>query len=104
MKIIMLAAGVGKRFNQNVPYLNEIPKCLVEIVDKKTILDINLENIFACSRTSEIFVITGFKSELIDRHIKATYCNNDRIKTALTAVGDVPYVAGNKMPFRTSHC
>jgi len=81
MKIIILAAGIGKRFNQDKLFLNEMPKCLMKVEGNKTVLDINIENILSCSKLSEVLIITGFKSELIDSHIKTNYCENAKLKT-----------------------
>ena len=59
MKIIILAAGLGKRLGKNNP------KALVELSNGNTILDYQLENIKKITNIENIIVVTGFKHELI---------------------------------------
>ena len=81
MKVIILAAGIGKRFNPTQNIRNNIPKSLIEIEDGQTILDINIESIFTYNKVSDVLIVTGFKSELIDKHVKLKYPNETKIKT-----------------------
>jgi choline kinase len=58
MKAIILAAGVGKRIKR------QLPKCLIELTAGKTIIE-NQRAILRASGIREIFVVAGFKKELL---------------------------------------
>ena len=59
MKIIILAAGLGKRLGK------ELPKPLVRLCDGKSILEHQVENITEITSPENIILITGYKSEMI---------------------------------------
>lgn len=61
MKIIILAAGEGTRLG------GDVPKPLVELKNKKTILDFQLENISKYFPIKDIIVVIGYKQELFTR-------------------------------------
>jgi choline kinase len=61
MKAIILAAGEGKRLR---PLTNDKPKCMVELFDK-SILEKQISTLRSCG-ISEIIVVTGYKSEMIN--------------------------------------
>lgn len=69
MKAIILAAGQGKRL---APLTNNKPKCLVELFGK-SLLERQISILRLCG-ISDIVIITGYKSELINypglRYIK----------------------------------
>jgi len=71
MKVIILNAGVGNRLQ---PLTNTVPKCLIEISKKVTILDYQLENILKCD-LNDIIILTGPFEEKIKEHIKTHYPN-----------------------------
>ena len=60
MKVIMLAAGVGKRMSA---VTNVIPKCLIEIGDK-TLLERHLETISLLGIKDIVFVVGHFKEKI----------------------------------------
>ena len=101
VKVIILAAGAGKRFDQKNSTLNSIPKCLVKIEGNKTILDINIENILTYPMVSEILIVTGFKGELINHHIRLAYRNEAKIKTIFNARFRESVVFSAKLAFDT---
>ena len=79
MKIIILAAGMGKRMN-NVSKITQIPKCLVTLSDHRTIIGLNLENIQSFEGIESINIITGFKHNLVKEHLGNLFPNKRNIK------------------------
>ena len=81
IKVILLAAGIGKRLingNKDV----QIPKCLVELETSKTILKINLEDLLSFREINDISIITGFKHKVIDDYLQANFPDyQNNIKT-----------------------
>jgi choline kinase len=80
MKAIILAAGVGKRFQQ---VTDQRPKCLIEI-QGKTLLQRTLHALSAAGVTEAVIVI-GYRGEMIEQAIgsvcagiKVRYRRNDR--------------------------
>lgn len=67
MKALILAAGVGSRMR---PLTDKCPKCLLKVGDK-TFIDRQIEIFKNCS-LNEIFVVTGYKAEMIRNHLKDT--------------------------------
>jgi choline kinase len=67
MKIIILAAGRGSRINS---YSKNHPKCLTEFRGKK-LLESALENINHFRQKEDIYIVGGYKSELL-----GDYSNN----------------------------
>lgn len=61
MKIVILAAGMGTRLGSH--FL--LPKTLTPLKRSKTILDFQLENITNFVDINEIFIVVGYKKELI---------------------------------------
>ena len=59
MKIIILAAGLGKRLGKN------LPKSLVKLSNGKSILEHQLDNIGKIMSTGNVLVITGYKNNII---------------------------------------
>ena len=59
MKVVILAAGMGKRFGK------PIPKTLVKVLNEKTILDFQIERLSKRIDINNILVVIGYKKELI---------------------------------------
>src|SRR3989344_197795 len=72
MKAIILAGGMARRLR---PITNDLPKCLLN-VGGKTILDRQIESLFT-EGVEEIIVVTGFKSELLEQHIRLQHPGKD---------------------------
>lgn len=62
MKVILLAAGVGKRMSA---ITNIIPKCLIK-VGKKTLLERHLDTISLLGIKDIVFVVGHFKEKIIE--------------------------------------
>jgi L-glutamine-phosphate cytidylyltransferase len=73
MKMILLAAGKGKRLR---PLTNDRPKCLVEIAGK-TLLDWQITTARKCG-ISEIIVVKGYMAGSIQEDPSIKYYINDR--------------------------
>lgn len=67
MKIIILLAGYGSRLRSS------IPKALIKFSNEKCILDYQLEAILNIAQPHDIYMVVGFKKELIME--KAPACN-----------------------------
>ena len=80
MKVIMLAAGVGKRMSA---VTNIIPKCLIK-VGKKTLLERHLETISLLGIKDIVFVVGHFKEkikETVEKNnngFNVTYIENEQ--------------------------
>ncbi len=73
MKVIILAAGCGKRLGLKKP------KAIVELWDKKTILDIQVERVRKYIAEKDIYVVVGYKAEeVMKTHPELTYIYNPR--------------------------
>ena len=59
MKVVILAAGMGKRFGK------PIPKTLVKVLNEKTILDFQIERLSKRIDINNILVVIGYQKELI---------------------------------------
>jgi len=59
VKVVILAAGMSSRLKSSVP------KPLISLKDEKSILDFQLENISKYIPIDNIFLVVGFKKELI---------------------------------------
>tara|TARA_B100000315_G_scaffold251090_1_gene285282 strand:+ start:1615 stop:2358 length:744 start_codon:yes stop_codon:yes gene_type:complete len=81
MKVIVLAGGIGKRYNIGQDETDNIPKCLVCIESKHTILDSNLKTLLKFKEVEEVLIVTGFKHNLIEDHLRLFYTGNNIIKT-----------------------
>ncbi|MCB0280114.1 MAG: NTP transferase domain-containing protein, partial [Calditrichaeota bacterium] len=77
MRLFILAAGVGSRL---FPLTKDKPKSLIDLGDGTTLLDRQIKNAVSCDSISEVVVITGYKSEQIDKKIKQ-YKERIKIKT-----------------------
>lgn len=70
MKAVILAAGLGTRLR---PITDSVPKCMVP-VNGKCIIDQQLENLKRNGiKESDIYVISGYKGEILDSHLKHLY-------------------------------
>lgn len=68
MKAVILAAGLGSRLR---PITNEVPKCMVP-VNGIRIIDKQLDNLLS-NGVDEIYVVDGYKAEVLVGHLKANY-------------------------------
>lgn len=80
MKMIILAAGEGKRLR---PYTNKVPKCLVEVAGR-TILDWQIRVANACG-IREIIVVRGYKREMVVRNGVIFFDNHRYASTNMVA-------------------
>ena len=70
MKAIILAAGLGSRLR---PITDEIPKCMVS-VNGQPIINKQISNLLENGfNQSEIFVVAGYKAEVLDKYLKDTF-------------------------------
>jgi len=63
---MVLAAGAGRRLR---PYTDTLPKALVPVDDKTTILDLTLSN-FSKVGLKDVAIIVGYKSEAVEERKK----------------------------------
>lgn len=68
MKALILAAGLGSRLR---PLTDNVPKCMVE-VNGVSIIDKQINNLRK-SGVEDIFIITGYKEDVLQNHIKKSY-------------------------------
>lgn len=68
MKAVILAAGLGTRLR---PITNEVPKCMVP-VNGIRIIDKQIDNLLV-NGVEEIYVVDGFKAEVLAEHLKEIY-------------------------------
>lgn len=68
MKAVILAAGIGSRLK---PLTNNIPKCMVEVNGVK-IIENQLKSLIE-NKIEEILVVTGYKSEILEKYISNTF-------------------------------
>jgi choline kinase len=62
MRLIILAAGSGRRL---LPLTKDKPKSLLQLTNKSTILDYQINNAITSGLFSDIVIITGYKSKQI---------------------------------------
>lgn len=80
MKIVILAAGIGSRLGMN------IPKCLVEVHDGRTILDAQLSAITKYIPIENVFIVVGYRKELvIEQYPHLNYIYNEKYATTNTS-------------------
>lgn len=80
MKFVILAAGMGKRLEQN------IPKALVKIFQNKTILDFQLEGILKKVRMQDIIIVVGFKKqEIMSKYRNFNFVENNEFNITNTS-------------------
>lgn len=70
MKAVILAAGLGSRLR---PITNEVPKCMVP-VNGIRIIDKQIDNLQS-NGVNEVYVVDGYKAEVLAGHLKANYPN-----------------------------
>ena len=75
MYVIILAAGKGSRL---MPLTKDRPKCLLELKEGKTLLQIQIEKIQTVNPKG-IIVLTGYKSKMIEEFVKKNYNKEDNI-------------------------
>lgn len=80
VKVIILAAGRGIRFNRRYCHSRRIPKCLIPIREKDTILDCNLGHLLSEPIVTGVVIITGFQSGCINEHIANRFPDNGKIQ------------------------
>ena len=68
MEYIILAAGVGTRL---YPYTKNMPKCLVRISEKETIIERAVRLIHANDSSAHITVVVGFEADKIQKLLGA---------------------------------
>jgi|TARA_Y100000034_G_scaffold128501_1_gene183203 choline kinase len=99
MKAVIVAAGRGTRLYGND---SEIPKCLTEVAEGKTLLDLTLENLKKHGIT-DIAIVSGWKKEKIHEKLgdSVTHLFNPFYETTndmaslwfgKEAVGDEPFL------------
>jgi len=80
MKVVILAAGMGKRLSQ------KIPKALVKIFKNKTILDFQLERILKKIPAENIIIVVGYKkNEIISNYNKFIFVENQQYEITNTS-------------------
>ena len=78
MKLIILAAGEGKRLR---PYTNNIPKCMVELAGD-SLLSHQLSTISKCNISKEnIALVGGYKFEALEKFNLKIYENTNFLST-----------------------
>lgn len=68
MKAVILAAGLGSRLR---PITNDVPKCMVP-VNGIRIIDKQIDNLLR-NGVKDIFVVDGYKAEILSSHLKEVY-------------------------------
>lgn len=68
MKAVILAAGLGSRLR---PITDDVPKCMVP-VNGIRIIDKQIDNLLQ-NGISEIYVVDGYKAEILANHLKNVY-------------------------------
>ena len=100
LNIIILAAGQGKRLS---PLTNNKPKCMVDLFGK-TLLEWQVSAFKKCGIT-DISVVTGYRSELIDlpgleffqnkkfettNMVESLFCASEKLnKSTIVSYGDI---------------
>lgn len=81
MKVVILAAGSGKRFKN----LNQ-PKALTQLVNGKSILQLQLDHLSSFVSSQDIIIVVGYnKQKIIDQFPDFTYVNNPLFATENTS-------------------
>jgi choline kinase len=84
---VILAAGKGSRLGN---YTTELPKSLLPLNENKTLLDYNIDTLEKLG-VSKIFVVTGFQSDKIVRHLN----DRPRVEFILNPFWDYCNVLGS---------
>lgn len=80
MKVVILAAGMGKRLG------SKIPKPLTILANNKTILDFQLERLEKVASLSDITLVVGYKKDhILEKHPNLTYVYNDKYNKTNTS-------------------
>lgn len=80
MKAIILAAGCGRRLGLKKP------KAIVELWDKKTIFDLQVEKVRKYIAEKDIYVVVGYKAwQVMKAHPELTYIYNPRYSETNTS-------------------
>ncbi len=69
MRAVLLAAGEGRRMR---PLTDSTPKCLLEIADSSTVLDLAIENL-RWAGIEEMVIVTGYRDDMVRRHVEKRY-------------------------------
>lgn len=81
MKIIILAAGIGSRFEDH-----DAPKALLRLANEKTILGMQLENISQYGHLDHVLIVVGYMQEAIrEKYPNLTFIENPQFETTNTA-------------------
>ena len=75
-KAVILSAGQGRRL---LPLTKSSPKCLLSISDK-TIIEWQIDALLTVG-IEEIIVVTGFKTNLVEKLLQQRYPNQKQIRT-----------------------
>ena len=86
MKAIILAAGLGTRLDTLTTHK---PKCMARVCGK-SILEYQLESYYK-SGVNEIVIVTGYKSNVIDKYIENSFIDNIKI------INNIDYQITNNM-------
>lgn len=70
MRALILAAGIGSRLR---PLTDEVPKCMIEVNGIK-IIEKQIQNLLE-NGIKDIAVITGYKSDVLEKYINEKYTN-----------------------------
>ncbi len=80
MKAVILAAGRGTRLGL------DLPKAMVQVDSRRTIIDYQVENLKAFIPPENILVVVGFKKELVvASHPELNYTFNERFAVTNTS-------------------
>lgn len=114
MKAIILAAGLGSRLR---PITDEIPKCLVP-VNGQPIINKQISNLLENGfREDDIFVVGGYKAEVLEDYLSTHFPNVNLIKNvryaetnnmyslylAMTEIGEEAFLLMNADVFYDSN-
>ncbi|MDZ7412605.1 MAG: phosphocholine cytidylyltransferase family protein [candidate division KSB1 bacterium] len=69
MQVVLLAAGEARRLR---PLTEQTPKCLLEVTEGMSILDVTLENL-RWAGLDEVVVVTGFYADKVRSHVARRY-------------------------------
>lgn len=81
MKVIILAAGVGSRFENH-----DAPKALLHLANQKTILGQQLENIAQYVHLDEVIIVVGYMQEMLrEKYPNLSFVENLEFESTNTA-------------------
>ncbi len=86
MKALILAAGLGTRL---APITDEHPKCMTEVVNGITIIQKQMNNLLE-NGISDITVISGYKSNLLEEYLRKIYAD-------VKIIESIDYASTNNM-------